>query len=89
MSRPVMIFTHGAWHSPEYFDLVISILEPLGYKCVTVSMPSVGRVPPVTSLQEDIEVVRNAVLKELDGGHDVIVNVHSVSEHRGVEDFIF
>jgi len=79
MPYPVMIFTPGAWHSPNFYDQIIAILEPLGYKCVTVSMPSVGRVPPVSSMDEDIAAVRNAVLVELDAGRDVIVNAHSWS----------
>jgi hypothetical protein len=32
----------------------------LGYRCVTVSMPIVGSTPPVTSLDEDIAIVRAA-----------------------------
>jgi pimeloyl-ACP methyl ester carboxylesterase len=74
---PTIVFVHGAWHGPEWFDAVISILEPLGYKCVTVSMPAVGRTNPVTSLDEDIEAVRTTVIKELDAGKDVIINAHS------------
>lgn len=77
MSRPVIVFTHGAWHSPEYFDQVITLLEPLGYKCVRVSLPSVGRLPATTSLDEDITVIRDAVLAELDGGNDVVLHAHS------------
>jgi pimeloyl-ACP methyl ester carboxylesterase len=74
---PSIVFVHGAWHSPEWFDATISILEPLGYKCVTVAMPAVGREVPVTSLDEDIEAVRATVMKELDAGQDVIINAHS------------
>jgi pimeloyl-ACP methyl ester carboxylesterase len=74
---PTIVFVHGAWHGPEWFDATISFLEPLGYKCVTVAMPAVGRKNPVTSLDEDIKAVRTAVMKELDAGQDVIVNAHS------------
>ena len=77
MSQPTIIFCPGAWHPVEFFDKVIAILEPLGYKCVTIPMPSVGRIPPVKTLDEDINAVRMAVLKELDTGHNVIVNSHS------------
>jgi hypothetical protein len=63
----------------QFYDKVIAILEPLGYRCVAVSMPSVGTVPPVSSLDEDIAAVRNAVMVELDAGRDVIVNAHSWS----------
>jgi pimeloyl-ACP methyl ester carboxylesterase len=65
------------WHPREYFDRVISTLEPLGYKCIAPSLPSVGREPPTTSLDEDIATVRSTVIQELDNGNDVIINAHS------------
>ena len=74
---PTIVFVHGAWHSPQWFDATISVLKPLGYKCVTVAMPAVGRQPPVTSLDEDIEAVRRTVMQELDAGRDVIIHAHS------------
>ena len=74
---PTIVFVHGAWHDTEFFSPVISILEPLGYKCVTVSMPAVGQTKPVESLDEDIAAVRTTVMKELDAGLDVIINAHS------------
>jgi pimeloyl-ACP methyl ester carboxylesterase len=80
MSHPVIVFVHGAMHSPEYYNRVIAILEPLGYRCITVALPSVGTVPPVPSLAEDIKVIRTAVLAELDAGQDVIVSAHSYGE---------
>lgn len=40
-------------------------------------MPGVGGSPPVTSLDEDTEAVREAVLKELEDGRDVVVHAHS------------
>jgi hypothetical protein len=40
-------------------------------------MPSVGRSPAVTSLDEDIAEIRGAVLKELDAGRDVMMHAHS------------
>lgn len=77
MSLPTIIFVHGAWHFGGYFDKVRKILELKGYRTVALEMPAVGRSPPVTSLTEDIETVRTAILKELDAGHDVVVNAHS------------
>lgn len=44
---------------------------------MTVDLPAVDSNPPVATFDEDIAVVRNAVLKELDAGHDVVVNAHS------------
>ncbi|CZR50917.1 uncharacterized protein PAC_00791 [Phialocephala subalpina] len=78
MGSPTIVFCHGAWHNPEFFHKVIAILEPLGYRCVTVALPSSsGRVPPPTSLDEDIAAIRGVVLQELDAGHDVVINAHS------------
>jgi pimeloyl-ACP methyl ester carboxylesterase len=78
-AKPAIVFVHGAWHSVQFFEKAIPILEPLGYKCVTVPLPRVGSSPPVENLNEDIEAVRGAVLKELDAGRDVVVNAHSKS----------
>ncbi|KAG0651156.1 hypothetical protein D0Z07_2593 [Hyphodiscus hymeniophilus] len=74
---PTIVIVPGAWHSPEFFNSVISILEPLGYKCVTISMPGVGGSPPVDSLDEDIAAVRTVVMKELETGNDAIIHAHS------------
>lgn len=79
MSQPSIIFVHGAWHSAKRFDKVIALLKPLGYRCIAVSMPAVGRPPrrAVENLDEDIVAVRAAVVKELDAGNDVMVNCQS------------
>lgn len=77
MPKPTFVFCHGAWHNPSFFDKVISILEPLGYTCVTFSFPGTGNVPAVKSLDEDIAAVRAVVLREVVAGSDVIVSAHS------------
>ena len=43
----------------------------------TVFMPSAGRDPLVQSLDDDIAAVREAVLKELEVGKDIMVVSHS------------
>ncbi|KAI5368398.1 hypothetical protein J4E82_010792 [Alternaria postmessia] len=77
MTKPVFLFFPGAWHSTNFFDKVVGRLEHLGYQCVAIQLPSVGRVPPITDLDEDIAVIRSAVLKELDAGRNVVTNAHS------------
>ncbi|KAK2746616.1 hypothetical protein FQN55_005604 [Onygenales sp. PD_40] len=79
MAKPTLIFTPGAWHSPECFGAVISKLEPLGYKCIGVSLKAVGHEPPVQTLQPDIDGLNAAVLDELQQGNDVMVVPHSWS----------
>jgi pimeloyl-ACP methyl ester carboxylesterase len=86
MSKPTIIFVNGAWHSPEFFSKVISILEDRGYRCVTVTMPGIGQSPPVKNLDEDIAAVRSTVMNELDNGGDVMIHAHS---ERAVLPFSF
>jgi len=86
MSKPTIVFVHGAWHGARFFEKVISLLEPLGYECITVALPSVGSIPPVKSLDGDIEVVRTAVMRALDAGQDVMVNAHSKSSSSSRSD---
>jgi pimeloyl-ACP methyl ester carboxylesterase len=77
MSKPTIIFVHGAWHNSEYFSKIIALLEPLGYRCITVDLPAVHSAPPVTSLTEDIETIRAAVEKQVELGHEVMIHAHS------------
>jgi pimeloyl-ACP methyl ester carboxylesterase len=77
MSKPSIIFVHGAWHNSQYFEKTIALLEPLGYKCIAVDLPSVASNPPVTSLSEDIETIRTAAEKEVESGNEVLMHVHS------------
>jgi pimeloyl-ACP methyl ester carboxylesterase len=80
MALPTIVFVHGAWHQPYFFHKVKAILESKGYRTVVLALPSVGRTPPVTSLNEDISVIRTAVLKELDAGQNVVINAHSTPD---------
>jgi len=77
MALPTIVFVHGAWHWPGFFTKVKNILETKGYRTIVLALPSVGRTPPVSSLNEDIFMVRTAVLKELDAGYNVVINAHS------------
>ncbi|EPE36047.1 alpha/beta-Hydrolase [Glarea lozoyensis ATCC 20868] len=77
MSKPSIVFVHGAWHNSQYFEKTIALLQPLGYNCVAVDLPSVASKPPVTSLTEDIETIRAAVEEEVELGHKVLMHVHS------------
>ncbi|KAI9743528.1 MAG: hypothetical protein M1818_002842 [Claussenomyces sp. TS43310] len=79
MSKPVLIFTPGAWHSPEVFGIVISKLTALGYRCIALPLLAVGQKPAVRDLQPDIAAVREAVLRESDAGNDVMMVAHSWS----------
>ncbi|OJJ50753.1 hypothetical protein ASPZODRAFT_137895 [Penicilliopsis zonata CBS 506.65] len=79
MSKPTLIFTPGAWYPPTAFDPLIDRLRPHGYPCQTVAFPSIQQATVVTSLQPDIDAVRDAVEPAADAGQDVVVVAHSWS----------
>ena len=78
-AKPVLIFTPGAWHTPEFFSEVFSKLEPLGYKCIGSPLLAAGHEPAVKDLQPDIDAVHKLVEEESDAGNDVVMIAHSWS----------
>ena len=76
-SQPTIIYVPGAWHQPIIFDKVIAILSTKGFRSRKISLASVGRSPPVTSLNPDVEVIRDTALAETRQGRNVIVVCHS------------
>ena len=78
-SKPVLIFTPGAWHTPEFFSEIILKLEPLGYKCIGYPLLAVGHEPAVKDLQPDSEAIHKLVSDQADAGNDVVIVAHSWS----------
>lgn len=77
-SNLAFVLAPGAWHTPDIFDRVKEILEQKGHTVAYIEFPSVYQTPtPVSDMQPDIQAVRDAVLKELDAGRDVVVGAHS------------
>jgi hypothetical protein len=80
MAKPTLIFTPGAWHTPEVFNTVIAKLEAEGYKCITLSLMAVGHEPPVKTLEPDIAAIHEAVFKEIhENESDIMMVSHSWS----------
>lgn len=76
-TQPTILYVPGAWHQPIIFDKVIAILSHDGFGSRKISLASVGRSPPVTSLEPDVEVVRDTALAETRQGRNVVVVCHS------------
>lgn len=82
-SSPIsLIFVPGAWHSPKYFDRLVTILEDgtSPYKCVPVTLPSVGAPDGSlsrTTWQPDIAAVSGAIQHAISSGSRVVVIAHS------------
>lgn len=76
-SKPTVIFVPGAWHGPEAFSQVSSILENAGYHTVSIALASVNASQPLTGFEPDVDRIRAAVQQTCDAGQDVILFMHS------------
>lgn len=82
-SSPItLIFVPGAWHSPKCYDRLVDILEDgtSPYKCVPVTLPSVGASEGSlsrTTWQPDIAAVSGAIQHAISSGSRVVVIAHS------------
>ena len=84
-AKPTLVFVPGAWHSPEGFGQVISLLEKDGYKSVGVSLASVGAEPPLKDMSADVKAIAKVIASEVDQEHDVIVTFHSYGSVPGCD----
>lgn len=79
-TKPTILFVHGAFHGPEFFDALISPLNVAGYTSIKndLKLPS-AELNSASSLQQDIDVLRAMALQILDGedGADCVVVMHS------------
>lgn len=74
---PSIVFVPGAWHKPQCYHKIIKSLEnEHDLKCVPTTLPSTSGDREAT-FKDDIDVVRNAIMKEMEAGHNVIVVAHS------------
>ena len=77
--HPSLIFVHGAWCSPAFWEPVISLLQDR-FVCHAPQLPTsfikgVEPVPP--SNVGDIAVVQNIIKKEIRNDKDVVLVAHS------------
>ncbi|KAI1360457.1 alpha/beta-hydrolase [Xylaria arbuscula] len=76
-SSPTLVFVHGSWHQPSCYSKITKILqERHGLKCVAPALPSTSGNPDAT-FKDDIDVVREAISREVSAGTDVVVIAHS------------
>lgn len=76
-NKPSIVFVPGAWHGPETWGKLMSILEAkYQFKCTAVTLPSTTSDPAAT-LKDDIDATREAIVGETSQGHDVVVAMHS------------
>lgn len=84
LRKPTIVLVHGAFQWPDCFDRLIPYLEDAGYAVNNhIRLPSTGNAS-TSSLQQDADTVREAVLHILDGdqqrqeeGSDCVMVMHS------------
>ncbi|KAK5115107.1 hypothetical protein LTR62_001804 [Meristemomyces frigidus] len=76
---PIFLAVHGAWHRPERFDMLKTLVEKHGYDFQAVRLASIGKFDkdPGDGLKLDIAVIANALRKIIHVGQDVVVLSHS------------
>lgn len=87
--KPILVFLPGGWHAPEAFAPTTALLEKEGYLTHGVSFPTIGTelrgVAPQQNWDEDVQAIRDVVLKYADDGRDVVLITHSYSGTVGSE----
>ena len=75
--KPTILLVHGAWHSSSIWGPLRELLTSHSYPSVAVDLPSPGSAPPC-DLQDDVAVVREALMKLIvDEGKEVVLVMHS------------
>jgi pimeloyl-ACP methyl ester carboxylesterase len=75
--KPIIVLVPGAWHTPEYFGPLISLLSLAGYPCIPISLPSAGAHPAHQSFSEDVAAIRKQITLLVEGGREVVIVMHS------------
>ena len=79
MTKPTIVFVHGAWHRPAHFEPLSQVLHSHGYPTRAVALPSVveeGETPPEDP-RTDITAIGKVIDEVLKGGSNVLVVPHS------------
>lgn len=77
MTTPTLLFVHGAWHNSSCWNLVTSLLQRHGYRCLTPQIQFAGTAEPVDSLEGSINQLRTLIKQETLSGNDVYLVNHS------------
>ncbi|KIW67062.1 hypothetical protein PV04_06338 [Phialophora macrospora] len=82
---PTLILCHGAWHTPEYWNSIVAILEGKGYKCVAPDIIYNGRAndQPVQSMTAVVDALQKVIAAETSLGNDVVMINHSMGGMAG------
>jgi len=72
----IFILVPGAWHGPEVWEKVSSLLKEQGYNSVSVTLPTTSGSSSA-SFGDDVKATQDAIQVETSQGRNVVVVVHS------------
>lgn len=75
--QPIFVFVPGAWHTPDTFNGLRSLMAQQGLDTEAIATPSVGASTPATGLHADIEYTKGILRGLADNGRQVVVVGHS------------
>lgn len=84
-TQPLVYILHGAWHGPEYFELVRTKFQALGYIMMCPQQPSTGALPPTKTLHDDAAHVRAELELLIEHGQEVVLVMHSYGGMVGTQ----
>lgn len=87
--RLTIILVHGAYHQPEHFDSVATLLRDAGYDVTLPRLPSVGLPSdPGDALHLDAAAVQDALNEVvIHRGQDAVMVMHSYGGLAGTEGY--
>jgi pimeloyl-ACP methyl ester carboxylesterase len=74
--NPVYVFVPGAWHGPEVWEKVSSLLKLQGYNSTSVTLPTTSGDKDAT-FGDDVKATQDAIQAETSEGRNVVVVVWS------------
>lgn len=86
MGLPTVVLVHGAWHTPANYQSYASALRAQGFTVHCPLLPSCNKsLPPTTSLQDDVNAVRELVSSLVAAGERILLIMHSYGGAVGTE----
>jgi pimeloyl-ACP methyl ester carboxylesterase len=81
---PTVLIIGGGWHTPQSYSKLTKELKLSGYDVHVPALPSMNESrPPNADFTTDTDHIRSVAKDLVDGGHDIVVFMHSYGGQVG------
>ncbi|KAI1846271.1 hypothetical protein JX266_007476 [Neoarthrinium moseri] len=80
-SKPSIFFVHGAYHPPQCYDAVTTLIKDAGYEVSMPRLASLGKDALGITVDDDVAVVRRIANELFEAGKEVVLVGHSYGGH--------